>query len=234
MKCKRENCEKEAARGQIYCSKDCAPYGRLGLSEDSSSTPKRATFYTRALGEQSQPSNEKTLSTVIGTKKQSSPQSSVSTRGTDKDSTTVETKPTFLSEPENDARPGPQSNVLLTHEKTGQKNNSTMNEQEKPGMRGTRGTEMTTTEKKDSGAGNVTLHEDSSQLQKHLSEARSHTMSLIDESANVLLDCMKSAAKRSVEEPIRDFRQVNAIANVGKQIAQLAKVKLDAIKDARR
>lgn len=93
---------------------------------------------------------------------------------------------------------------------------------------------MSTTEKNDSEGREETHHEDYSRLLRHLNEARSATMSLIDESAHVLLDSMKSAAKRNVDQEIRDYRDINAIANVGKQIAQLAKVKLDAIKEARK
>jgi hypothetical protein len=96
------------------------------------------------------------------------------------------------------------------------------------------GTEMSTTEKSASGDGEEILLEDYLQLQSRLNEARSVTLSLIDESANVLLDCMKSANKRAQAQDLLDFRQVNSVANLGKQIAQMAKVKLDAIKEARK
>lgn len=75
---------------------------------------------------------------------------------------------------------------------------------------------------------------DSSQPQINLDEERSRSMSLIDESANHLLGYMKSLGTVKDRPVMADFRQINAVANLGKQIASLAKVKLDAIKEARK
>lgn len=62
-----------------------------------------------------------------------------------------------------------------------------------------------------------------------LNVARSRSMSLLDSTMTELHDCMKSVAKD--QDKLRDFRTVNAVANLGKQIAMLARVKLDAIKE---
>lgn len=34
MKCKREHCQKSAADGQVYCSRECAPLGLFGLGKE--------------------------------------------------------------------------------------------------------------------------------------------------------------------------------------------------------
>lgn len=58
MKCKRTYCEKEAARGQAYCSRDCAPLAHLAAGGPTRSTPKAASS-TPARGVQSQRSSTK-------------------------------------------------------------------------------------------------------------------------------------------------------------------------------
>lgn len=73
----------------------------------------------------------------------------------------------------------------------------------------------------------------SPELLTNSAEERSRSMNLIDESTRVLLDCMKSAAKNVNAQKV-DFQQLNAIANLGKQIGQLARVSLDAIRESRK
>jgi hypothetical protein len=69
----------------------------------------------------------------------------------------------------------------------------------------------------------------------NLEEARSRSMNLIDDTAKHLLGYMKSIGKDcEVHQALRDYRNINAVANLAKQVASLAKVKLDAIKEARK
>lgn len=103
------------------------------------------------------------------------------------------------------------------------------------GTNGIERTEPTIVEKSELESGTEIQPEASLQLPINLDEERSRSMSLIDESAKHLLAYMKSLGSDVRDRPVLvDFRQINAVANLGKQIAQLAKVKLDAIKEARK
>jgi hypothetical protein len=84
-------------------------------------------------------------------------------------------------------------------------------------------------------AGTEILLVDSIEQRKSLDKARFQSMNLLDDTASHLIDYLKSVGKDCErQEQLRDFRQINAIANIGKTIAQVAKVKLEAIKEARR
>lgn len=102
-------------------------------------------------------------------------------------------------------------------------------------MNGTQETEMSTADRKLSDVSDETPPTDSSRSLISLDEGSLRSMSSIDDCVDHLLGYMKSIGNDCDRTAVlRDFRQINAVANLGKQIAQLAKVKLDAIKEARK
>lgn len=101
------------------------------------------------------------------------------------------------------------------------------------GQSGDLETGLSRTEKSMTGAGSGTHHTDSFTLPTRINEELFRQTSLIKESGQVLLDCMKSASKSRDGQPITDFRQINAVANLGKQIASLTKVAVEVIKVAK-
>ncbi len=105
--------------------------------------------------------------------------------------------------------------------------------EDRNGNSGMTGTEISTVETKSDDETGETQVGRFGATAKNYDEERSRSMSLIDDCANQLLGCMKSVTKRIPQgDQIPDFRVLNAVANMGKQIASLAKTKLDAIKQA--
>ena len=211
----------------VYCSRDCAPFGNYGLSHDTSSENQTGKSILRVVGAGSQKSNAGKNKDDYATRYRKDVQNALNR----KEITTTQTKST--------AENG------NAHSITGTRTDSTSAElkEQKPKEQnemksnaiGTIETERTDSSKSLPAVSSVTHQNKLDEQLQNLSQARLLTMNTIDESATLLLDCMKSAAKRgSSQEAPRDYRDLNAIANLGKQVAQLAKVKLDILKEARK
>lgn len=67
MKCKNELCDNKAAKNQIYCSRNCAPYGNFGRNQESSiDSTKLEKYSTMANGEAFfRASNEESRAPVV-------------------------------------------------------------------------------------------------------------------------------------------------------------------------
>jgi hypothetical protein len=96
-------------------------------------------------------------------------------------------------------------------------------------------TEKSRTERRQNEENGETQPTDSFNQLINFDAARSVSMNLLDETATHCLEYMKSIGRDCDREPqLRDFRKINAVANLATQVANLAKVKLDAIKEARK
>lgn len=245
MKCKREHCPNEVSdslqrRHQVYCSRSCAPFGGFGEGNAIRSTHRTEIYSTKRRGEVSRESGNGEQGRAPDGKqkwrfrKDIRPELRLS-KGSESttpipklsSSETTELKPSKSLSAVPSAALKPCKGLLLE--------TMTSSTLEKSGENGMTETEKSTAlTKKEDGAGEIPPT-DSPVLPINFDEARSRSMNLIDDTARHLLDYMKSIGKDCEKSHIlRDYRTINAVANLGRQVTQLAKVKLDAIKEARK
>lgn len=245
MKCKRETCQNEVSEklqnsGQVYCSRSCAPFGHLSGAESTSSTPKPNTSSSRVPGAPS--------GAFTGAGKKTDDDGSYSKaylrsiqselRLQIKSAPTTTPAPTSGPGAPGDSgkreNSGPAPSAGLKPSEGLQHETATGLTPERSGRIGMTDTEKNTASQRSPDATEGTSVGSSVAQVKNFDQERSTTMSLIDESASLLRDCMKQQVRSARAESPLDYRQVNGIANLGKQIAALAKVKVDAIREARK
>jgi hypothetical protein len=241
MKCKREACQNEVSardqnRGQVFCSKYCAPFGRLSGEGNTGSIQKRPTFYTKALGEVSaQSKNVEPESVPSGRYSSVYLRQVQSALRTPVDVTPMsrhrESQP---SEPQMRVRKesyGLRPTASPIHSEEKRPEIKTGLEPEKFGELGMRETENSTALMKSEGAMPGTQSVVSENRSRDLVEARSLSLDLIDSCANRLMDYLKSIGIECEKNKHSLTPQhINAVANLGKEVGNLAKIKLDAIR----
>lgn len=231
MACGRQGCEKEPTDGRYYCSKSCAQLDDLppGAAKPTPSTSPKERSTTKGVGERS----HRSLFGEKRERREHAERPEIPNAEPSNEPTRIETERSVLRLPDGVEIDG---RKLVGRPTISEKPNGadeTESGTERLGTPGMQGTGLSRTERRSSDESEETQLTDSSTSRTRLEEARFHTMSMIDESALLLLDCMRSASKKNNGE-MRDFRDLNAVANVGKQIGYLARTKLDAIKEARK
>jgi hypothetical protein len=233
-KCGRKGCEKEVPDGRWYHSKACA---QVDVDSDEESGSISADQTGTSSAEEDGEASPKSLPEESQSQPSIGSEASRTTpeEESERNNTTMPTESSDLSSRSSSDPYGAQNDEKKIQKSALSDDEETESERGSAGMSGGRQIEKSRTRRNTSADTIVIPADGSNELQQSLHEARLVTMNTIDESATLLLDCMRSAAKRgSNQEAPRDFRDLNAIANLGKQIAQLAKVKLDAIKEARK
>lgn len=216
MKCAKENCEKTVPPLQKYCSRDHAPFGHL--AGRSSRTP--SVYQTAPSG----------MPAPTDPSKASSPSAKP---------TEIEKDRSGLTEwLQVDPDPGAKEGQPLKNEPTKNHAKESENLEMRTERLGTAGTSETRTNIVPLNADEETPEAQtglSEGQQSSLRQARLRSLNSIDSSVELLIGFMKSqVSELSKGETIVDFRQINAVANLGKQVASLAKVKLDAIREVRK
>lgn len=208
MRCKRDGCGEDAAPGQVYCSRNCAPLAHLTMVDPG----KRY------------PSDEEIRGSIIaGGGRLNQPSRVVPTNivGPRTDTTGIKLLASKNEKP-------------LIENATNEER-KIMPPTESNGTPGTPETNRNTVSRSEDENSNGTPLEDSSLSPSNLEKARSASMSLLDDAATHCLKYMKSIGRDcEAQGQLRDFRTINAVANLASQIADLAKVKLLAIKEAKR
>lgn len=230
-KCKRPGCLHMAVKGMAYCSRDCAPFGNYGLTNTGRDKTEKSS--TREPGAPSQLSYESAKSigsatllrdpfpNLENTKPNESERSMQSTVQ-ERQSENVDSMPTRL----------PKS--ASANQRHGWSDDDEMLKlrelQSEPGMSGM---PMIREEKSSSAVEGEILPSDSSDLSTRLNEETLASLNLINDTANQLFGVMKSYGKasRSQEEVVTySPQQINAICNLGKNITNALRLKLDISK----
>lgn len=222
MKCKRLECQKEAPtslRGthMVYCSKDCAPYGRLG--ELSTRSPRPGLYTSKVAGVPLKPFlKDESFKTKSGEK------STITTQLTERRSSM------HTASEENETSSVNAREIATTTTEPVQpesaNGSSSIPEISKPGLPVI--------------SGNLSTTNDSTQLMAFIAplpsseEARSPSTNLIDSSLQHLHSLMKDIAKDAAPNRRLSPEMVNAVCNVSKQMRDLMKLKIDVVQMVRK
>lgn len=233
--CGSHGCERDAQEGRYFCSNHSARRV-AGSNAPSFPTPSSPEPDESCGKEDGDPSPKSWIGELkIEPQDESEPQSNELSSESSSGFTINGTRTESMPEQPLEEGSGPLSEEERTPGRAGSTRSEIWNEPGGSGMNGTQGTELTTAEKKQPDESEETQLMESSESLSTLDQERSRSMSAIDTCVNHLLGYMKSIGNDCEKTAVlRDFRQINAVANLGKQVAQLAKTKLDAIKEARK
>lgn len=230
-KCKRPDCQNQAVRGMAYCSQSCAPLGNYGLGNTRSDTTVRSS--SRAPTGLSVGSFEEEDFRRSGIKDANPIPDSKSARP----SSSVSNTPPILKEKERNyvsATPISQPRSESANSNHGWRDDEEMQKlNELQSETGTPGTQSISVRKSSSAVEGEILPSDSLALSTRLEEETLASVNLINDTANHLYGVMKSFGKaaRSQEDVVTySPQQINAICNLGKNITNALRLKLDISK----
>lgn len=230
MKCKRIDCEKNAVSGQVYCSKEHAPYGQIGNPAPIPYQKTGASSF-KARTEVSQESSDVSMPT------QKELEARMKWRKDEKQTNSVmrPTPSNIANASANGGPPAPKMNekkITFENEKLEVKTVNTT----------TPVREISTSEIAKSSFGKSLPEESKTtpRMDSRLSSKSFETgilisTNLIDDSINDLRNLMGSIAANAQKDVVaRNVQAVNAACNCAKNIAQLMRLKLDVVKESRK
>jgi hypothetical protein len=234
VKCARYTCRKDAAVGRVYCSSDCVQLDRFGKTFPTSSVEKTMQSSIKERGGRSRPYSEGVPASPQKPEKQAAPERTPRPEEPQSSPITTQTKSVSQITPVFDERGGLMKREEPTHESAGNARNETWSTSEKFGMPIMPETEKGTALMKSNEETSETPAEDSRKQLMLLREGISQSRSLIRDCAKHTLDLMKSIGSDAERDgTLRDFRKINSVAGLAREVANLAKVELEAIKIAK-